>query len=348
MPRRNQRANIGNVPTIPIDIQRELRKLAQIAYDAQDAAATANAGLATKVSKTPEDLLQVAEFAREQMQAGGQYPLNLTSLIGRSGRNQLAYIPAVPSLPRQGDPLSSPGQAIVYKGQLYVYTSSYGPVGGQVQQPGGGSGTPGSFTPTSAVSVLPADTLSNWTSALHPPGNYPAGTPFLNTTWNVVYVVQGGNWVYGWGVYIAADASRPATGYNGAALGTNDTGLLFLGTTNNTLEYWSGSAWVLTPPALTDAQIWIGDSSGFPAPQTMSGDATLADTGALTLAAVNSSPGTYTLATITVNGKGLVTAASSGSGGFSGTVVLAKLTALGSNGSLTVVNGLITAYSAPS
>lgn len=43
---------------------------------------------------------------------------------------------------------------------------------------------------------------------------------------------------------------------------------------------------------------------------THTGDAT--GSGALTLATVNASPGTYTNATITVNGKGLVTSAASG------------------------------------
>jgi hypothetical protein len=37
-----------------------------------------------------------------------------------------------------------------------------------------------------------------------------------------------------------------------------------------------------------------------------------------------------------------------GAGVFSGTVTLAKLTAGGSNGSLTIVNGVITGYAAPS
>jgi hypothetical protein len=58
---------------------------------------------------------------------------------------------------------------------------------------------------------------------------------------------------------------------------------------------------------------------------THTGDAT--GSGALTLATVNTDVGTYTAATITVNGKGLITAASSGTGSvvnkYSGTVNLA-------------------------
>jgi hypothetical protein len=106
---------------------------------------------------------------------------------------------------------------------------------------------------------------------------------------------------------------------------------------------------------LPDAKIWIGNASSQPVAQSLSADATLADTGALTLATVNASPGTYGdsshVAQVTVNGKGLVTAVASvaiaGTSGFSGTVVLAALTGGGTTGSLTVVNGLITAYVAP-
>ena len=67
--------------------------------------------------------------------------------------------------------------------------------------------------------------------------------------------------------------------------------------------------------ALADTKIWIGQGSGLPAAETISGDATLADTGALTLATVNTSPGTYTNATVTVDGKGLATTVVSGTGG---------------------------------
>lgn len=103
---------------------------------------------------------------------------------------------------------------------------------------------------------------------------------------------------------------------------------------------------------LADAKVWIGSGSNLPVAQTISGDATLADTGALTLATVNASPGTYGDAThvavVTVNGKGLAPTVSStaitfpSTSGFSGTVTLAALTALGTQGSITFVNGLAT------
>lgn len=67
--------------------------------------------------------------------------------------------------------------------------------------------------------------------------------------------------------------------------------------------------------ALADTKIWIGQGTGLPAEKSVSGDATLADTGALTLATVNTvTPGTFGSATksavVTVTGKGLVTASS--------------------------------------
>lgn len=65
---------------------------------------------------------------------------------------------------------------------------------------------------------------------------------------------------------------------------------------------------------LGNTQIAIGQTGGDPQAKTLSGDATLAATGALTLATVNSNVGSFGSATqcvaFTTNGKGLVTAAS--------------------------------------
>jgi hypothetical protein len=65
--------------------------------------------------------------------------------------------------------------------------------------------------------------------------------------------------------------------------------------------------------APTSGQILVGNAGGTAyAPVSMSGDATLASTGATTLATVNSNVGSFTNASVTVNAKGLITAASSG------------------------------------
>jgi hypothetical protein len=65
--------------------------------------------------------------------------------------------------------------------------------------------------------------------------------------------------------------------------------------------------------APTSGQILVGNAGGTAyAPVSMSGDATLASTGATTLATVNSNVGSFTNASVTVNAKGLITAASNG------------------------------------
>ena len=72
----------------------------------------------------------------------------------------------------------------------------------------------------------------------------------------------------------------------------------------------SSLAWLVG----TDGQLVVGQTSAAPIYRTISGDATLAASGALTLATVNSNVGTFGSATeiaqVTVNAKGLATAAS--------------------------------------
>ena len=66
-------------------------------------------------------------------------------------------------------------------------------------------------------------------------------------------------------------------------------------------------------PTLANDKFWLGNGSNVATAVTMSGDATLANTGALTLANSGVSAGSYTLPNVTVNAKGLVTSISNGS-----------------------------------
>lgn len=183
------------------------------------------------------------------------------------------------------------------------------------------------------------DVYANWTAANYPPANYAPATLFVVMDRNWIYSVEivstVNTWVLVDGTYGAVTASRPSTGFDGGALGANDTGMLFVDTTLKIIERWSGAAWVqvpdvpasavllasnsskqITAAALASGEVYIGSVGNLPIAQPLSGAITVTAAGLTKTAATGVvTPGSYTSANITVTADGIITAAANGSSG---------------------------------
>lgn len=77
-----ERSSLAISPSIPVEIQRQLRALQQRAEGIAASVKEQDSKIASKVGSSQADLLGVSQFVRNQLQANGAYPLALSNLPG--------------------------------------------------------------------------------------------------------------------------------------------------------------------------------------------------------------------------------------------------------------------------
>lgn len=115
------------------------------------------------------------------------------------------------------------------------------------------------------------------------------------------------------------DFNNATTGYILGIDSTDGLAKFYIGSTTAYLN-WDGTNLTISgsnvlTTTLASGNIFVGNGSNVATGVAMSGDATLNNAGAITFATVNLNVGSFTNASITVNAKGLVTAAASGASG---------------------------------
>ena len=112
------------------------------------------------------------------------------------------------------------------------------------------------------------------------PTNPKPGNLFFNTDNNTLYLYDNTNtWVE-----VSSNGSTPADLTTpDPTTSTIKEGRLFYNTSEHQLYVFNGTAWIPVGNSLTDSYIYVGNSSNIASPVQMSGDATITNTGVLTI-----------------------------------------------------------------
>jgi hypothetical protein len=185
------------------------------------------------------------------------------------------------------------------------------------------------------------------------PGSYTSGNFTVGADGRLSVATNGGGGISGSGTSGQVTFWNGTSSITGNAQFTYSAGALTLGSSANagTLILNGSSSGTLTLQTAAAAgtstifqfpsangssgNLLLNTGSNASAWAAMSGDATIISSGAITLATVNGSPGTYTYASVTVNGKGLVTSATSGTAPVTGTATSGQVTYWNGTGTVT-------------
>lgn len=178
------------------------------------------------IDRPTGDTLYGSAAQQKALQVNGKNPLNVTGLLGVLSQPQPANANNQPSAPT-----NQAVSTIVTINNVISQVTGFG-----IAQP------------LSAIALVLFDAYANWTVTNYNPASYAPGTIFVITDRNVAYrvqVVSGSNaWVY-WTGFDSVTQSQISglKGFNGGALGANDTDLLIRVTDYEHVLQWSGSAW---------------------------------------------------------------------------------------------------------
>ncbi|TDE48476.1 hypothetical protein E0H99_16795, partial [Flavobacterium sp. GT3P67] len=122
-------------------------------------------------------------------------------------------------------------------------------------------------------------TTAGGTVADMPTGGKP-GDLFFNTDLNILYVLDAnGNWVE-----VSTNGSTPSETVNPDPLAVSiKEGTLFYNTSDHQLYVYDGTVWMPMNNFLPNGRIFVGNSSNVAVPVLLSGDATMASNGNLTI-----------------------------------------------------------------